>query len=158
MRARVESKDLTNLPTILQTQANLTHPTGPSIIFWSENDLDQRFSDPNINLDPESFFTWIFWPEKCFHTLSEICLDLTHFLVKIIFGPRGWFIMIDKKFELNTRARIQAAGWDMRAFGHFEIVSPRIPRSFMFFWNFDTQILKICKTSWGWAVPSSVPA
>ena len=36
--------------------------------------------------------------------------------------------------------------------GHFEIASPKIPRSFMYFSNlkakFDAQILKICKIHW----------
>ena len=53
--------------------------------------------------------------------------------------------MIEKKFELHTRARIQAVSWERFTFSNenFEIVPPKSRRSFMYFSNFAETLSSI---------------
>ena len=72
------------------------------------------------------------------------------------FANTGCFIMKVKKFELHTRARIQAVIWERCTFSN-EILtfwncafknSKEFHVFFRFGRNFDAQILKICKIHW----------
>ena len=102
----------------------------------------------SIPLKSKALRNWLFYQ------LFLIRLYSMHYnqcwLETVLMAATGWFIMIEIKFELPTRARKQAVSWLRCTFSmrtlHFDIVLSKIPRSFMYFTNLaGTLMLKIWK-------------
>ena len=93
--------------------------------------------------------------------------DLQRYQLILLFKDNestGWFIMIEKKFDLHTRAKIQALSWERCTFSNgilplwncafknpeeFHVV-------FKFGGNYDAQIFKIYKLHWKLGIKQKV--
>ena len=108
-------------------------------------------------------FFWLYEVSNpLFHNILFTYVPLMlgyNFLTKIL-SYTGWFIMIEKKIELHTRARIQAASWERCTFSNDILTfwncaskySKELNVFFKFGRYFDYQILKMCKIQWKWRI------